>query len=134
MDGLDGDSGDDWAGTLYQAVDRLADAAIFEVHRLAFSTPAASDAEGWRPIATAPKDGTQFIGLTKDGRATTMSYREHVKGWKQKENGGWVADGHHMVLCEEDSDSICPRDATHWMPLPATPSTEGRNGEDRADG
>lgn len=75
----------------------------------------------WQPIETAPKDGTSFIGLTKGGRATTMRYHEYAKGWKQNETGDWFADGYHMVLCEEDGDSICPRDATHWIPLPPPP-------------
>ena len=72
----------------------------------------------WQPIESAPKDGSAFIGLTASGRATTMRYVNSVKGWVKKPDGGYIPDGYHMVLCEEDNDSICPRTAKGWMPLP----------------
>ena len=70
-----------------------------------------------RPIEEAPKDG-KFIGFLEDGRACTMSWRQHVKTWKPIEGGGHVPDGYHWLTCEEDHDSRTPRKAIAWIPFP----------------
>jgi hypothetical protein len=86
------------------------------------AAPPTAQAEGWRQIATAPKDGTYlllweqystnpFVGCWAFG-AWTVSH-EHVDA-----EGGW--DGANVV------DSISQERITHWMPLPAPPtSAEG---------
>lgn len=67
---------------------------------------AGEKAEGWRPIATAPKDGTSI--LVSDGRPEGCL----VVAWHY---GGWVYDWHRH-------DGPALADApTHWMPLPAPP-------------
>ena len=54
----------------------------------------------WRPIASAPKDGTFVLGLTDcDQRA--MAWDEAWHGWFSRNN----------ILCRP----------THWMPLPDAP-------------
>ena len=60
----------------------------------------------WRPIETAPKDGTEFLsiyGLDDDGTYWIIYW-----------NGAFfecVSSGHEISH------------ATHWMPLPAAPNT-----------
>ena len=70
-----------------------------------------------RPIEEAPKE-ENFIGFLEDGRACTMSWRQHIKNWKPIEGGGHVPDGYHWLTCEEDHDSYTPRTAIAWMPFP----------------
>lgn len=113
--------------------------AIITAHRLAFSTPAASDhiadvskmvapavsdAEGWRPIATAPKDDT--VILVTDGRSVyAASHTLRVHGADHP----WVlfdgAFGHQPFGCCDREDDCrievngWPETSpTHWMPLP----------------
>jgi len=67
---------------------------------------------GWRPIETAPKDETP-IDLWRsewDERAVNMRRVE------------LFADNVFYEAIE--SGPSCVRDATHWMPLPAPPTTE----------
>ena len=86
------------------------------------AAPPTAQAEGWRPIETAPKDGTYlllweqystnpFVGCWAFG-VWAVSH-EHVDA-----EGGW--DGANVV------DSISQERITHWMPLPLPPtSAEG---------
>jgi hypothetical protein len=67
----------------------------------------ALDAREWRPIETAPKNGTRVL-VAFDGRAWEAHYKVGVFGpqwWA--ENGGILHP-------------------THWQPLPPTPSPEDR--------
>ena len=84
--------------------------------RILYTHPPTAQAEGWRLIATAPKDGTYlllweqystnpFVGCWAFG-AWTVSH-EHVDA-----EGGW--DGANVV----DALSM---PITHWMPLPPAP-------------
>lgn len=71
--------------------------------------------EGWRPIATAPQDGSYVIAGACSGYTTTPMRCE---------------------VCQWDAEAKCWRDyshqrftdsgveATHWMPLPAAPATK----------
>ena len=59
----------------------------------------------WKPIKTAPKDGTWFLG-----------------GWYFQ--GRWVGrlgqwNKHHRVFYEKPGAHIAP--FTHWLPLPEPP-------------
>lgn len=74
-------------------------------------------AAAWRPIETAPKDGTEII-LTNGLWVAVGWYSHSPFLWRDAQAGAWV-----------DSD---PRDGggalsgvnapTHWMPLPQPPS------------
>lgn len=67
----------------------------------------------WRPIESAPKDGSQFLGWHPHGHVDFFRWQNHA-------NVGW-RDGFITVFPEGSGPK-------HWMPLPAPPSTEG--GED----
>ena len=70
---------------------------------------AAADA-GWRPIETAPKDGTVFIAPSIDGKNVTVgSWSKFYDCWDDRLVGH--LNGHWKP--------------THWMPLPPPPEQEG---------
>jgi hypothetical protein len=62
----------------------------------------------WRPIETAPKDGTMFIifQAEEDG-----DHWFDLVSWSETEND-WIDDG-GTLSCDGP---------THWMPLPEPPS------------
>lgn len=66
----------------------------------------------WRPIETAPKDGTPVllwvgVGMSEPWAQTARWVNEPESGWS-----GWVDTYEGFDLAEP----------THWMPLPAPPS------------
>lgn len=68
---------------------------------------ALQDREGWRPIETAPKDGS-YILVTNgepDGCFVVCWYDE-----------GWCYEVHRH------DGAVHMNTATHWMPLPAAPT------------
>lgn len=66
----------------------------------------AREREEWRPIDTAPRDGTQVL-LTGVGLDRWISTGRWVNGhWYDDDGPGWLAN------------------VTHWMPLPAPPREE----------
>lgn len=65
-----------------------------------------ADAMAWRPIESAPKDGTHIIGFA-GGTITTVYWFQMGKYWSL------VQCGSH---CEDDEWS-----PTLWMPLPEPP-------------
>ena len=67
-------------------------------------------AQAWRPIETAPKDGTLVI-VGAPGYASVSARW----GWESPWIDGWWCDGHR-------SDAVGPEfTPTHWMPLPPPP-------------
>lgn len=66
----------------------------------------------WKPIETAPKDGTEILGWLKEGKwavvsfKVTKSYCHWNREFRDSEN--WWKDN---VTCTP----------THWMPLPNPP-------------
>lgn len=61
----------------------------------------------WRPIETAPRDGTEVMLRTRDG-LLSCSW-----DWTQNE---WSSSWLGIVLL--------PDDPTHWLPLPPAPGAE----------
>jgi len=92
------------------------DAAITEATDaiLALLTPARS---GWRPIESAPKDGTAFVAI-KGRLAFRTFWQQYYVKWPHEE-GGPTFRGQWTY---EDSSSMVPWNPTHWMPLPVAPS------------
>lgn len=88
-----------------------------------------ADESGWRPIETAPKDGTEVLVATVDWVATASWDAEHEPVSRDEDGneldydqwtweGAWLGDG----LNSDESPIVY--DPTHWMPLPAPPSEE----------
>lgn len=63
----------------------------------------------WRPIETAPKDGTRIL-VFADGHPETMRYRAD-----RSEAFPWMDDGGHSSWRADIP--------THWMPLPPPANT-----------
>lgn len=68
----------------------------------------------WLPIESAPKDGTDV--LTTDGKQIDILRWIPDKHWAAKRHGGagWF----------EPYTLSCKFTATHWMPIPTTPTTD----------
>lgn len=73
-------------------------------------TPRSSPDSGWRPIETAPKDGTRvwlyYPDAYKDDR--------QVVGWYDRD----IRDGDRWV---DHADAMEFSEPTHWMPRPEPP-------------
>lgn len=70
------------------------------------------EADEWRPIETAPKDGTTIF-LTNGGWVDTGWWSTSL--WiGGSANAGWVTD-------DEREIGIVHQDITHWRPLPQPP-------------
>lgn len=71
----------------------------------------------WRPIETAPKDGTIILVYGYwDGELSEKDIEREV--WKAHFNlGTWCLDGSEFYAVEIANP-------THWMPLPEPPKKE----------
>lgn len=88
---------------------------------------AALDATMWKPILSAPKDGTAVLlcwAVDADGKTidwtmdtTTAGVYVQVASWSETDLSWWV-------YCDMVSDPPLFFDPTHWMPLPAPPTHE----------
>lgn len=83
----------------------------------------------WKPIETAPKDGTEIIGIYvmkySFGERPTV-YGPWTVAYKL---GQWVAswDGSFVLESEGYWGAECKTpdiEPTHWMPLPPPPEAE----------
>lgn len=74
----------------------------------------------WQPIETAPKDGTEFIGLKGRLVFRTKNQQYYVK-WPHEVGGPTYRD----EWTYEDASSFTPWSPTHWMPLPPPPVESG---------
>ncbi|MDR6768661.1 hypothetical protein J2W88_003965 [Acidovorax delafieldii] len=74
------------------------------------AAPPTAQAEGWRPIETAPKDG--LVDILNAGRRYAGCHYDRICG-----------EYRHITAC---GVLIRLKSATHWMPLPPPPtSAEG---------
>lgn len=71
---------------------------------------AAADAAAWRPIETAPMDGTEIIAFGTQ-KADAVSTIEPYLGVVWRAYGLW-----------QDGTIACRPSLTHWHPLPAPPA------------
>lgn len=81
---------------------------------------------GWRPIESAPRDGSNIVGFRGEQAQTTwlQPYYEkmpHVEGGPEYSHR-WAYVAHDMIMNWHP---------THWMPLPKPPAPKP---EDRDDG
>ncbi len=76
------------------------------INKLNSMSEAAVYRSRWKPIATAPKDGTSVLGL-KDGVMATVR---------------WMGIEQYWTLCVPGTFTLYHDwDPTHWMPLPPLP-------------
>ena len=105
-----------------QLSDALANIDDFATH----PSPPEGMVGGWRPIETAPKDGTLILVHfgTKGVRAVSWDSPFHDE--VTEENGIWCVDddkhGPYGLRGYLDGHPSAP---THWMPLPAPPLAVG---------
>lgn len=71
--------------------------------------------DGWRPMRTAPKDGTVVI-LWLGG-----AYKEAVMAWWYDAWENWQTEGLSSVIESDEHFGIGSAIPTHWMPLPGEP-------------
>ena len=84
--------------------------------------------DGWQPIDSAPKDGTEIIGAAIQ---TYEGFEPLIEGpWTMRyDDGKWCSswDGSEVVcyMCDFGTDyKELPIDPTRWMPLPELPSPQ----------
>lgn len=84
--------------------------------RRALAALARIEAEGWRPIETAPKDGSTIIGWSKYC-LEPVTVRWVGNDWQS------VWERGRVVSSQSDfgTDYETPGPLTHWRPLPAPP-------------
>jgi len=101
---------DKWAKSIVERITAMLDAR-YGVRDFVRPAPAA---QGWRPIESAPRDGTCVL-VCHAGSVGEARYIED-EGW-------WWAGAYPTDAC--GPDSIRP---THWMPLPEPPQPEQKEG------
>jgi hypothetical protein len=85
--------------------------AAFSANSRALAAISSSTAGGWRPIETAPKDGTEVWAF--NGEQARMHWTEgEISGVK------WA------LWIWTDQLLAAPDQPTHWMPLPPPPSAD----------
>ncbi len=77
------------------------------------------DAMVWRPIDTAPKDGTEILLLTKSGVISALFVPHEIHHTRD----GDEHDGYYWS-CYDDTVQIevDESQATHWMTMPPKPA------------
>lgn len=73
----------------------------------------------WRPIETAPKDGSRVI--IWDGAPYIAKWAEEANDYQFTSYPGW-----QIFDCDDGFYSIASKSPTHWMPLPADPVDPGQ--------
>ena len=95
--------------------------------------------KGWRPIATAPKDGRDllvtWLHTFDDGSEYCPGHfiLAYFKDWYGTRKGAWVYEGDFAVRFEPDGFHYQPQlnhngwnAPTHWMPLPMLPTARNK--------
>ena len=83
------------------------------------AAPPTAQAEGWRPIETAPKDGALIVLGARNGVWLGKYVPVYQSGYRPE--NPWSS----MLLNHDHMAERCTR-PTHWMPLPPPPtSAEG---------
>jgi hypothetical protein len=69
----------------------------------------------WRPIATAPRDGTWILAHSKSLRHVIVKYSQRPANHEPHQRTDW------RVVWDADYLASEP---THWMPLPPSPEPQ----------
>lgn len=75
----------------------------------------------WQPIESAPKDGTYILLGARCG--TWIGKYKHVYQSGYKPENPWAS-----MMLNHDHMGEKWQAPTHWMPLPASPQPDGREG------
>ena len=73
----------------------------------------------WRPIETAPKDGTVIVATGYNFGDESNERHYVITSW---EDGSWIE-------CSEWNDASYLTYLTHWMPLPPAPAIDAQKGK-----
>jgi hypothetical protein len=79
-------------------------------------------AQEWKPIDTAPKDGTWVLGINNRRNCAVIIWKDDAVGMGGRRGAGWI----HPFSTGELStfwNGGCGSVATHWMPLPPPPES-----------
>lgn len=105
-------------------------ADAFDKAREILAFPWLTVPEGWRPIESAPRDGTKVDLWLDSGRRIAdaeWGLPEIIEDDDADEDEeGWITDYGFRTYCIGEDERV-----THWLPLPAAPKPpEGAQGED----
>lgn len=81
----------------------------------------------WRPIETAPKDGTAVLVMRDIWPGTETGHAEECNGHNTYVAQFWDGEGDEgewMCYMDMIREPICPIEPTHWMPLPLPPRVD----------
>lgn len=77
---------------------------------------------GWRPIKTAPRDGTRILGYAV---SDANDVQPQIITWDVDEQTGWLISWDNTPWDKKGWEPF-----THWQPLPDPPTTPARPGEE----
>lgn len=100
----------------------------FRNHRLAFSTPAASE------FFPTPGRNVTETDIEAEGHVAKAICAATLKVGDPSLTAERIAQGVEVLAVKFLPEARAALAAIRALPLPTTPSTEGRNGEDQADG
>jgi hypothetical protein len=74
----------------------------------------------WRPIATAPKDGTPILVYGPE----SADFMPKMVTCAARYSESHASDGRIPWIAEGTEESLFHCHPTHWLPLPAPPARE----------
>lgn len=95
--------------------------------RAALASGLVQDEAGWRPIETAPKDGTVIDVWLGDADVSDLDFYCQSRTCKRSANWYW-SNGKFRPFTGWDLPLTTFVEPTHWIPLPAPPIRSARNG------
>ncbi len=90
------------------------------INSLIDKTIDALEAQQWKPIETAPKDGTWILGINNRGNCAVIIWAKEALDGRGGLANGWIHPFSDMTL-SGFWNGDCGSVATHWQPLPHPP-------------
>lgn len=98
--------------------------ALAVLRKFGFGLDMAPATNSWRPIESAPRDGTQVRLWRPEIEEETIGSFRVDEGYSGDEKPGWFDNTYDDYSCGYASTPLSP---THWMPLAAPPTKEESN-------